>query len=68
MLLQNGQTGDGGGHKGIMPGGVAMGRTNKATLTLLILSMLWVAARGLTARNAAWDTKTGRFEGDDRLA
>nr|DAN98759.1 MAG TPA: hypothetical protein [Caudoviricetes sp.] len=45
-----------------------MERTDKTMLILLIVNVLFIAALVLTARNTAWDTKTGRFEGDDRLA
>nr|DAM61986.1 MAG TPA: hypothetical protein [Caudoviricetes sp.] len=69
MLLQDGQTGDGGGHKNIMPGGAAMGRTNKMMLIMLIGSVLCLAAIGLIARNTTWlDTEPERVENDDRLA
>ena len=69
MLLQDGQTGDGGGHKDTMPGGAAMGRTNKMLLILFIGSVLSLAAIGLIARNTTWwDTEPERVENDDRLA
>ena len=55
MLLQDGQMGDGCGHKDIMPGGAAMGWTNKMLLILLIGSALCLAAIGLIARNTTWD-------------
>ena len=69
MLLQDGQTGDGGGHKDIMPGGAAMGRTDKTMLILIIVNVLFIAAIGLIARNTTWwDTEPERVENDDRLA
>lgn len=69
MLLQDGQTGDGGGHKDIMLGGAAMGRTNKMMLIMLIGSVLCLAAIGLITRNTTWwDTEPERVENDDRLA